>query len=192
MGLDMYLNKKTYIGNEYRKPEEMVKIVMPENQEGVTFKCHEPIKSERVSEITERIGYWRKANQIHQWFVDHVQGGEDDCGEYPVEWDTLMELLEVCKKVKSSCKLMGGAITNGYTIENGVKIPIVEDGKEIADPELAKQLLPTTPGFFFGSTDYDEYYMADIDNTIEIIEELIKEKGDKPYLSGDIYYQSSW
>lgn len=29
--------------------------------------------------IWKEIGYWRKANHIHKWFVDCVQDGEDDC-----------------------------------------------------------------------------------------------------------------
>lgn len=28
--------------------------------------------------IWQEIGYWRKANHIHKWFVDKVQGGDDD------------------------------------------------------------------------------------------------------------------
>jgi hypothetical protein len=24
------------------------------------------------------VGYWRKANAIHRWFVEHVQDGNDD------------------------------------------------------------------------------------------------------------------
>ena len=39
------------------------------------------------------VGYWRKANQIHKWFVDNVQGGEDDCSPYPVTRDQLEKLL---------------------------------------------------------------------------------------------------
>ena len=31
------------------------------------------------SRIIEQVGYWRKANQIHNWFVENVQDGEDDC-----------------------------------------------------------------------------------------------------------------
>ena len=39
--------------------------------------------------------YWRKANQIHAWFVDNVQNGEDDCGEYYVSHEKLKELLDL-------------------------------------------------------------------------------------------------
>lgn len=40
--------------------------------------------------------------------------------------------------------------------------------KVIDDPELAKDLLPTTGGFFFGSTEYDEWYFNDIERTVNI------------------------
>lgn len=161
MGLDMYLNKRTYIGNQYRDVEKQVKIIIPSNQEGVLFPT-EKINSNRISEIIEEVGYWRKANQIHNWFVENVQNGEDDCKEYYVSKDNLNKLLELCKKIKN---------------------------KEL-DPEEA---LPTQEGFFFGSTEYDEYYMDDIDNTISIIEDIftnyLNEDGD---LTGSIYYNSSW
>jgi hypothetical protein len=42
--------------------------------------------------------YWRKSNQIHKWFVDNVQGGEDNCGEYYVSKDKLKELRETCRQ----------------------------------------------------------------------------------------------
>ena len=28
------------------------------------------------------IGYWRKSNQIHKWFVDNIQEGVDNCATY--------------------------------------------------------------------------------------------------------------
>lgn len=161
MGLDMYLTKKTYVGNEYRKPEQMITVTMPENQDGVTFSIKQPIKNERISEISERVGYWRKANQIHKWFVDNVQDGNDDCGEYEVSEEKLTQLLSDCKAVK--------------------------DNKDLAETKL-----PTQSGFFFGGTEYDEYYMSEIDDTIKIIEDLLAEKGDEKYLSGEVYYRSSW
>ena len=44
-------------------------------------------------------GYWRKANQIHKWFVDNVQGGVDNCGEYLVDIKALERLLELVNEV---------------------------------------------------------------------------------------------
>ena len=60
------------------------------------------------------------------------------------------------------------------------------DGKFIEDPSLAKELLPTGEGFFFGSNDYDEYYLQDLIDTKEILEKALKHK------DGEFYYDSSW
>ena len=52
-----------------------------------------------VKTITVEAGYWRKANQIHNWFVQNVQDGEDQCQEAYVSREHLKELKEVCQKV---------------------------------------------------------------------------------------------
>jgi len=44
----------------------------------------------------ESIGYWRKANQIHNFFVENVQFGNDDCGEYEVTKIDLIDLKNLC------------------------------------------------------------------------------------------------
>lgn len=46
-----------------------------------------------------KIGYWRKVNAIHQWFVDNCQNGEDDCRDAYVSREKLEELLGVVKEV---------------------------------------------------------------------------------------------
>ena len=48
---------------------------------------------------TDEIGYWRKANHIHTWFVENIQAGVDDCRSYSVSQLQLKELLELCKRV---------------------------------------------------------------------------------------------
>ena len=42
---------------------------------------------------------WRKANAIHKWFVNNVQDGVDDCGQYKVTKEQLIELRNVCDDV---------------------------------------------------------------------------------------------
>ena len=54
-----------------------------------------------VQTIEEEVGYWRKDNHIHQWFVDNVQEGVDDCGKYWVPKEDLMKLKHTCKEVLS-------------------------------------------------------------------------------------------
>jgi hypothetical protein len=58
--------------------------------------------------------------------------------------------------------------------------------KVTADNSLAELLLPSASGFFFGGTNYDEWYFEDVKNTISILEDALQSKG------GEIYYSSSW
>jgi hypothetical protein len=151
MGLDMYLSKKTYVKQwDHQSPEEQYEVVVTKGGKPV-----DGIKAKRVKYIEEEVGYWRKANQIHRWFVENVQRGEDNCGEYYVGSEKLAELLELCQKVK-------------------------------ADNSLAEELLPSASGFFFGGTEYDEWYFNDIENTIAVLEEALEDD------RADYYYSSSW
>lgn len=45
------------------------------------------------------IASWRKANAIHKWFVDNVQDGVDDCGQYKVTKEHLIQLHNTCNNV---------------------------------------------------------------------------------------------
>jgi len=88
MGLDMYLTAKRYIydfdddGKALREKLEDFKV-----------------NGMEVKELSYRAGYWRKANAIHQWFVDNVQDDVDNCGEYLVTIEQLEELLELVNEV---------------------------------------------------------------------------------------------
>ena len=150
MGLDMYLNKRTYVQQwEHQKPEHTYEVVVTKGGEPTN------IKPNKVKYIIEEAGYWRKQNQIHRWFVENIQNGTDDCGEYYVSKAHLETLLELCEKVK-------------------------------ADNTLADELLPGASGFFFGGTEYDEWYFNGIDNTIEILKEALEDE------NGEYLYSSSW
>lgn len=53
----------------------------------------------------KEVGYWRKANAIHSWFVTNVQHGKDDCKEYPLSRDNLVELKKICEGILANKKL---------------------------------------------------------------------------------------
>jgi hypothetical protein len=182
MGLDMYLSKRTYVKNwDHQKPKEKHRIIIRKGG-----KIRTDIKPERISYIQEEVGYWRKANAIHKWFVDNCQEGNDDCRFAYVEHKQLTELYENCKTILASIELVEAKITNGYTFKDGKKVPILVDGVTIKNPDVAKELLPTEGGFFFGNTDYNQWYVEYIKETIEILKDVINDD------SGDYYYQSSW
>ena len=59
--------------------------------------------------------------------------------------------------------------------------------KEVKNtPSRADELLPSQCGFFFGSTEYDECYFEEIDDTIEVLEKILKTKYN------NFIYQASW
>ena len=58
-----------------------------------------------VKTITVEAGYWRKSNQIHNWFVQNVQDGVDECQEAYVSREQLKELRDTCQKVLDNHEL---------------------------------------------------------------------------------------
>lgn len=147
---------------------------------------------------------WRKANAIHNWFVENVQGGNDDCGIYEVDIERLAQLHDTCKEVLESTKLVDAEIENGKIYENGKWVPNMEPGQKLEDPTKAKELLPTQSGFFFGSTDYDKWYWRDLEYTMDKLEVIMKNlvpygdygwwvaHKDEPDWVVRFYYTASW
>lgn len=162
MGLDMYLERKIYLGGKWDKD---IKVLV--------LKGNKPLGLDlsNVEYVTESCGYWRKANAIHHWFVTNVQNGEDDCGKHYVSDEKLLALLELCNKV----------------LAYKDKVLVEKDEKAL---EQVRELLPTQGGFFFGGLDYDEYYFEYVADTISIITEALKENAKSNKSS--IYYSSSW
>ena len=188
MGLDMYLSRKKFIGANYEHRKIIGSINIKQDNKVI------PIDFKKVSYIEEAVGYWRKANGIHKYFVDKCQDGVNDCKQYYVSTDVLKELLNICKTIKEKVIMKKGKIKTGMRMtENGWE-PIMKEGKYISNPEICEKLLPTEDGYFFGSTEYDEYYMQDIEYTIKLLEELLEE--DKKLQEQEVWcdycYQSSW
>ena len=55
----------------------------------------------------------------------------------------------------------------------------------LEDRSRADELLPTTDGFFFGSTEYDEWYFNKLEDTIKDITPILSDGDIK---DGDLYY----
>lgn len=178
MGLDMYLEARKYVSQtdwnsvprrNFDDPEPL-DLSLYHTDEYTALASIFPqglIKhSEGGSSVAINIGYWRKANQIHGWFVREVQSGVDNCQEYPVPRPKLVELLDTIKQVL--------------------------DG----DKALAKELLPVTAGSFFGNYSeeegYNEWYYEQLRHTETMLEDILSEYTEANHLDYDIYYQSSW
>lgn len=174
MGLDMYLEARKYVGmidwkkvpnplpegasfNDYTSEDfTVVKQLFPAELTNHT---------DAGSHVAVNVGYWRKANQIHGWFVDNVQDGEDDCKEYHVERRHLVTLLELVTKVLEG------------------------------DKDTAKELLPVRSGFFFGNYDeedgYDEWYYEQLKYTKNMLTDVLSVVPEDT-MDYSFYYQSSW
>ena len=114
-----------------------------------------------VAKIVYEIMYWRKANAIHNWFVTNCQGGTDDCRETYISRTDLENLRDICK--------------------------LVLQNKD--DQETILAYLPPTSGFFFGSTDINEYFFQDVEQTLDMLNNVL----DNPkYKSLSFTYASSW
>lgn len=141
----MYLRAERFMWYNEDDLKAEVGKSFPELPEGATVKS-----------VEAEIGYWRKANQIHNWFVLNVQDGVDQCQKSPVSREDIQHLKDLCQKV-------------------------------LDDTEQAEKLLPTRSGFFFGGTEYDEWYLNDIKDTIAICDRALALPDQ-----WDLYYQSSW
>ena len=109
MGLDMYLSARKYVSPiDYAATREKNWDEIVTNPEFTELKKFFPEKAlqyqDSGAEIRMNVMYWRKANQIHGWFVDHVQNGVDECQETEVEREDLENLLELCRKVLADHK----------------------------------------------------------------------------------------
>lgn len=176
MGLDMYLYQKQYV-----QPKELETLEVPEEGELST------ISKEYPATVLHVVGYWRKANHIHRWFVENVQDGVDNCAEYAVTRSQMKLLEQAVQIVISNSEVVEGNVSVGYTLSNGRREDHTEDGLVIKDTTIAKKILPTLNGFFFGKADYDEHYIAALHDTIDIIRTALAAPADV-----DFSYRAFW
>jgi hypothetical protein len=99
MGLDMYLNAKRYLSKHFNEGDESKMAAIAEMFPELAGRRGRFGDNSPVKEVQIESGYWRKANAVHDWFVNNVQEGEDNCGHYYVGREQLAELKELCQRV---------------------------------------------------------------------------------------------
>lgn len=115
MGLDMYLKKSPKIeGRTFSDVLHFNSVLVNSDYESFKLTPYYELIKDHIKEvgtyhkwhsIQEEVGYWRKANAIHNWFVEKVQGGEDECNEHLVSKEHVLELLELCKRILANREL---------------------------------------------------------------------------------------
>lgn len=194
MGLDMFLWKmKKQKGKTFdevmeikrKLDNEEIKSVEKENLKMYMFHTKLENINYEYDSLFKEVYYWRKANAIHQWFVDNIQNGNDDCEDYRVTQKDLQILIDTLKEVYNSLcnkEMVTKKVQDG-SIEYEIKVFKEED------LEVAKELLPTQEGFFFGGTEYDEYYFEQIKDTLNDLQILDR---SFDYENNYLIYGSSW
>ena len=125
---------------------------------------------------------FRKAGEIELY---QLEAGDF----YTVKEDSDKETFDYAEQVRAIERQDNGTKRVDYGI--------LTMGKLIVDPTTAQELLPTCAGFFFGSTEYTDWYLDDIKSCLEQIDEIIKDyeaeiaSGTKDY-DIEYYYYASW
>ena len=182
MGLDMYLSKKTYVKQwSHNKPEEQFEVSVKRG--GEPFEKIEPT---RVSYVTEELMYWRKANQIHGWFVHNTQEVVEEV-KYYVTKEDLQNLLDVCKQVLdviAKSKMKTVQVRSGWS--GGEET--YSDVETFDCEDEIRELLPPTEGFFYGSYEIDEWYKNNIEETAAFLEKELPKCDEYD----EFEYYASW
>ncbi|WP_462411736.1 hypothetical protein [Neobacillus sp. Marseille-QA0830] len=152
MGLDMYLFSLPKISGMTYEEIKAADLNLSEhkaNQDEVYQKVKPHLKhfnefGHSWTSLYEEVAYWRKANQIHHWFVENLHEGKDEpVFTQELTKDNLKQLYDLCVRV-------------------------------LKDFDHSPQILPTRPGPFFGSTSYGDIYYEQVMQTIILFDNLLK------------------
>ena len=160
MGLDMYLEARKYVSGYSHRPIDEQNEYEEVLNSVGLSRADLTAEASPFSNVSVNVAYWRKANQILAWFINNYAEGVDDCKPVYVGERYHLSIL------RNLCQ------------------------EVIDDKSKAKELLPVSSGFFFGSDEYNEYYFQDIENTIEQLDKLLS--NPKLAEGWDFIYQASW
>ena len=163
MGLDMCLYVEQWIpfrgwDSDEKSDEKFDKLVELAELNELVDKGHGYVPAYAKVQI----GYWRKANAVHKYFVDKCASGKDECQEIYVDREELVKLKDICGQLSLT-----------------------------KDVEQAKELLPPQSGFFFGGTEIDARYFNDVEYTYDLLNKILEKIPEDDYYY-EFIYRASW
>lgn len=153
MGLDMYL--ESHKKDTYELNEQAIKFM----QEVLNFRHRDS------TEVFVDDDEWAKARDSVNALIDHKQ-------EQVAYWRKANQIRGWFSKLLGEDS---NGVCKGKVSKENIESLLDTCKQVLADHSLAEKLLPTTKGFFFGSSEYDEYYFEQIKETVEICEKILKE-----------------
>lgn len=171
MGLDMYLAVESTMAKEdlvtFLEKEDLARYWNWGGQERRLETLGNYDDGAEDADAYPVIAYWRKANAIHAWIVRNKAGGVDECQRIPMTRASLTELLDTCLSVLDAGK--------------------TDEALEYAAAEFG---LEPQAGFFFGSTEIDEWYRRDLEDTCQQLEKILNVKSWPDNVA--FFYRASW
>ena len=162
MGLDMFLYIKQ---NEYHSKYINAGNLELKYPKDITEFIPDPTCGLSISRETNyQVGYWRKANHIHKWFVDTCANGVDDCTRVYVTIAQVEKLLELCKQVQADHTLAPDLLPT----QKGFFFGPIDYGNDYFE-------------------DIDNTIKI-----IEPVLEFMKHKWDEQDYTWEVYYEASW
>lgn len=151
---------------------------------------HQTENTEKGRTVTERrdeeLAYFRKVNFMQKFFEDKYE--IPDAESVPITKEDLQELADLCERVMDKFEEWDGA-KEALDSDDYIEPPKHIQG-------YAEELLPTCAGFFFGSTDYDNWYFKDVKDTLNTVREIIQEVEDTYEVEDadeyQLFYKAWW
>ena len=157
-----YARKTTYKSfSKLDKPSRVDEAGYPEDLKIFSDYIYDRNFKSVQTETSYQIGYFRKFNALHSYIVKTFANGIDNCQD-------IILYKEDVEKIKK----------------------VLDDVLNVhQQAEKAKELLPTQSGFFFGGTDYDEFYFEDVKDAADLMQNLLDNFDFENY---KLVYQASW
>ena len=164
MGLDMYFyaRKTTYKSfSKWDNSGRANEVNYPEDLKTFSDYIYDRNFKSVQTETSYQIGYFRKFNALHSYIVKTFANGIDNCQDIILYKEDVEQIKKVLDEVLNAHQQV----------------------------EKAKELLPTQSGFFFGGTDYDEFYFEDVKDAADLMQSFLDNFDFENY---QLVYQASW
>ena len=157
-----YARKTTYKSfSKWDEPDSVDETNYPEDLKTFSDYVYDRNFKSVQTETRYQIGYFRKFNALHSYIVKTFADGIDNCQDIILYKEDVEQIKKVLDDVLNAHQQV----------------------------EKAKELLPTQSGFFFGGTDYDEFYFEDVKDAADLMQNFLDNFDFDKY---QLVYQASW
>lgn len=121
------------------------------------------LKTSNKKESDIEVAYFRKFNALQNYFEENFD--QENCEDTNLTYDIVVDLIDRLERVVKA--------------------------KEVGNTDTAEELFPTTSGFFYGDTSYNEYYFEKVKEALRLFRQIEKEYFDDEELNSDyesLYY----